>query len=120
MENKKIFLNSEVEKALLSYLGAMGLDEKTKKKYLEFYHKFANIHGQLNQQTLDEFIKYNQYPSARAMAKHLIKSIGRWDFPEEMKVCLLGLDVPKQTGKRNRSEERRVGKECRSRWSPYH
>ena len=34
----------------------------------------------------------------------------------------------KKTGKkfvqkpkfRNRSEERRVGKECRSRWSPYH
>ena len=24
------------------------------------------------------------------------------------------------TGKLNRSEERRVGKECRSRWSPYH
>ena len=23
-------------------------------------------------------------------------------------------------GKDNRSEERRVGKECRSRWSPYH
>ncbi len=23
-------------------------------------------------------------------------------------------------GKRDRSEERRVGKECRSRWSPYH
>jgi len=23
-------------------------------------------------------------------------------------------------GIRNRSEERRVGKECRSRWSPYH
>ena len=23
-------------------------------------------------------------------------------------------------GKRMRSEERRVGKECRSRWSPYH
>ena len=23
-------------------------------------------------------------------------------------------------GNRNRSEERRVGKECRSRWSPYH
>ena len=28
----------------------------------------------------------------------------------------------KQTGStmQNRSEERRVGKECRSRWSPYH
>src|SRR5216683_8340256 len=24
------------------------------------------------------------------------------------------------TGERTRSEERRVGKECRSRWSPYH
>ena len=23
-------------------------------------------------------------------------------------------------GKKTRSEERRVGKECRSRWSPYH
>ena len=25
-----------------------------------------------------------------------------------------------QNGSKNRSEERRVGKECRSRWSPYH
>ena len=25
-----------------------------------------------------------------------------------------------QVGAENRSEERRVGKECRSRWSPYH
>ena len=29
----------------------------------------------------------------------------RWPFPENMS---------------KRSEERRVGKECRSRWSPYH
>ena len=27
---------------------------------------------------------------------------------------------PKQEPKAERSEERRVGKECRSRWSPYH
>ena len=26
----------------------------------------------------------------------------------------------KTAGKTTRSEERRVGKECRSRWSPYH
>ena len=26
----------------------------------------------------------------------------------------------RRAGKMNRSEERRVGKECRSRWSPYH
>ena len=29
--------------------------------------------------------------------------------------CVTGLDYAQ-----NRSEERRVGKECRSRWSPYH
>ena len=27
---------------------------------------------------------------------------------------------PRRFGKSMRSEERRVGKECRSRWSPYH
>ena len=29
-------------------------------------------------------------------------------------------DEPAQLVFKNRSEERRVGKECRSRWSPYH
>ena len=33
-------------------------------------------------------------------------------------MCLLELPVP--AGLTVRSEERRVGKECRSRWSPYH
>src|SRR3712207_7821825 len=31
-----------------------------------------------------------------------------------------GLGTFEEIGSRNRSEERRVGKECRSRWSPYH
>ena len=30
------------------------------------------------------------------------------------------LDAYSRLGYRDRSEERRVGKECRSRWSPYH
>ena len=29
-------------------------------------------------------------------------------------------DTVKSLGRTTRSEERRVGKECRSRWSPYH
>ena len=29
-------------------------------------------------------------------------------------------DAVKENIKKKRSEERRVGKECRSRWSPYH
>ena len=43
------------------------------------------------------------------------------DTPKGAYVCV----VVRQTAKAttvvlNRSEERRVGKECRSRWSPYH
>ena len=34
---------------------------------------------------------------------------------EEIRVSITG-----KKGKLTRSEERRVGKECRSRWSPYH
>src|SRR6266481_3876754 len=30
------------------------------------------------------------------------------------------LEIPAQRVRDRRSEERRVGKECRSRWSPYH
>ena len=35
-------------------------------------------------------------------------------------VMLFMAKVPKPWALRSRSEERRVGKECRSRWSPYH
>ena len=39
-------------------------------------------------------------------------------FEKGLFVMIIG---PKGTGKTSlRSEERRVGKECRSRWSPYH
>ena len=31
-----------------------------------------------------------------------------------------GFETLEEIRKENRSEERRVGKECRSRWSPYH
>ena len=38
----------------------------------------------------------------------------------EMQVDGYSLEGQKNSLKRFRSEERRVGKECRSRWSPYH
>ena len=34
--------------------------------------------------------------------------------------CVIQTDTAGTYGNPNRSEERRVGKECRSRWSPYH
>ena len=45
---------------------------------------------------------------------------------ETMKDCTIDHIIPISKGglttieNRSRSEERRVGKECRSRWSPYH
>src|SRR2546430_6518199 len=42
----------------------------------------------------------------RAQVRRLVPSVGR--------------GVSGASGREDRSEERRVGKECRSRWSPYH
>ena len=47
------------------------------------------------------------------------KGFGRFLFPLQGETY--DRDMPlSQVGKAERSEERRVGKECRSRWSPYH
>ena len=45
------------------------------------------------------------------------------EFDNLLKEADINLDVLTSTvvtGIKERSEERRVGKECRSRWSPYH
>ena len=48
---------------------------------------------------------------------HVLRGISCDIKPQEV-VCIIG---PSGSGKSTfRSEERRVGKECRSRWSPYH
>ena len=43
-------------------------------------------------------------------------SINMWEFSDGEKIS----KIVKKIKKYSRSEERRVGKECRSRWSPYH
>ena len=46
-----------------------------------------------------------------------------WSFTEELVVAvfvLITLMAAALAARDGRSEERRVGKECRSRWSPYH
>src|SRR5258705_8948244 len=44
----------------------------------------------------------------------------RQNWPSTPRPQVCGADVHGRLGTRYRSEERRVGKECRSRWSPYH
>ena len=46
-----------------------------------------------------------------AMSQHLLNPVE--DLVQVLK-------TPIKLAKSSRSEERRVGKECRSRWSPYH
>ena len=50
---------------------------------------------------------YNASPEAMIAALENLKNV-----PGQRKIAIIGDMV--------RSEERRVGKECRSRWSPYH
>src|SRR6266849_8593068 len=40
--------------------------------------------------------------------------------PRPTPACRSAPSAPRPTSATRRSEERRVGKECRSRWSPYH
>ena len=66
--------------------------------------KFKMIHENYNVSDLDRSIKfYNE-----ALDLHEVRRKTTDDFI----IVYLSNDV--------RSEERRVGKECRSRWSPYH
>src|SRR2546425_9458235 len=60
-----------------------------------------------------------------ALDKHLLAAIElarRHEVPVAIHAWLDGRDTPPKSGLAfmERSEERRVGKECRSRWSPYH
>ena len=51
------------------------------------------------------------------MAKKGFFGIGIQNTKTELGISNVGSSI---TFKKWRSEERRVGKECRSRWSPYH
>ena len=59
-------------------------------------------------------------------ARGLFRSVGRPPFPKPIpaNAAFTTIDGPTfdrvLSAGRGRSEERRVGKECRSRWSPYH
>ena len=55
-------------------------------------------------------------PLARELenANHRAAALWSWELAEQMAAELA------RRHPEDRSEERRVGKECRSRWSPYH
>src|SRR2546425_12771540 len=77
-------------------------------------------------------LKGSVAPSPRFSVGKLRQAVCRWPFERiplpdlcraaaGMGLAAIDLLGPDDWGRvRDRSEERRVGKECRSRWSPYH
>ena len=76
---------------------------------IEIYKKIRQIDNRVNYEELQEELmdRFGEYPDVVAYLLEigLIKSYLDNVFVERVQL---------------RSEERRVGKECRSRWSPYH
>ena len=91
------------------------VDRITKqKKLIKKYDYSKNLVGQVKQeiQLPSIFIKKNIYKYLSNSIKEYVKaSTGKLT----KKVKIINFWIVRQ-----RSEERRVGKECRSRWSPYH
>src|SRR2546426_992602 len=56
-------------------------------------------------------------PGAAADDPDLVRALTDPDYPFAQFAAFFAADL---TRRGERSEERRVGKECRSRWSPYH
>ena len=79
--------------------------EKQSGKKLNFFKTFRNIIGNENLNRKRIFI-YDAHP---------YQSTNPTEFENKLKQ-----NYDKFTRMAKRSEERRVGKECRSRWSPYH
>ena len=54
----------------------------------------------------------------KVQCRHIL--VGSKELADELKVKIDEGEAFTKLAEEHRSEERRVGKECRSRWSPYH
>ena len=64
---------------------------------------------------------FGQYLDMDVTAKNDVDLIKRYREVAQHPECDMAIeDIIKEVIVSDRSEERRVGKECRSRWSPYH
>ena len=84
------------------------------RKLLELNNEFGKVAGyKINAQKSLALLYTNDEKSEREIKEKLPFTIAT------KRIKYIGIHLPKET-KDLRSEERRVGKECRSRWSPYH
>src|SRR5256885_13357911 len=73
-------------------------------------------------QDVDEQLKYNAVSAVTLVTRDLFASSEGACIDQSFALTKGSVHVVavSETGDQERSEERRVGKECRSRWSPYH
>ena len=83
----------------ITFIGTGRSLERSVIKRSQYDHRWINIEGIKGRNLLQHIVSMLKIP------KSLLESIG---ILRELKPDIV------------RSEERRVGKECRSRWSPYH
>jgi len=83
--------------------------------------------GRLAFGTIDTWLIWNLTGGARHVtdcsnaSRTMLYNIHRGDWDEELlEILRIPRAILPQVRASSRSEERRVGKECRSRWSPYH
>ena len=81
--------------------------------------KMTTIDKMTKDGTFDNLSKREKLQITRQRAK-LEKTLGSIVDLTRLPSALFVIDVMKENIAVRRSEERRVGKECRSRWSPYH
>ena len=82
---------------------AQELQNISKVEFEKYQNPLANLVNNLVDKSLEDFLQYEDYE--KIFTDNIIT------FGDLMEI------VDEDT---TRSEERRVGKECRSRWSPYH
>ena len=77
--------------------------------------------GELLDKTLDKYSRVDILVNNAGVTKDgLFVRMSEADWDEVLNTNLKGTFLCMRAAAKVRSEERRVGKECRSRWSPYH
>ena len=86
------------------------------------YNELAKYAGQYRDELLESVIPFWMNHSKDAVFGGYLTSLNREGevYDTDKFMWLQGREVWLFSMLYNRSEERRVGKECRSRWSPYH
>ena len=96
----------------IKWIKKANADLDTVKTLLKTANPHMEIIGFHCQQAVEKYLKaYLVFINLRVPKIHDIDSL--------LQMCILN-DFEFSKFDRSRSEERRVGKECRSRWSPYH